>query len=752
MSEETMAALGGASGRTNASVPPVISPIKKGKRLGPKRSLVKKSTDSSRSNGPISHRARRLAHLEEDKPKFFFQSFPSPTGGPATVDEEQRHKELQEQFRRQHNKEIEVLWDEQKAIAKKKHEAMATKKLALDVFRQLHELGEARYDNEHEEMQRLYHTAPGAAQIDFETFYQCLQDHYFGNLISRQKAKNIFGVADKDKTGQIDFKELHNVYESAVRTLGAPAQKLTKDEIRKKKEQDKMEMNRTQKALLELTNDEMILRKNAVKRMNELKYKIQEKMLPKVKTSLENTLRETYNLADVNGDGNLSYEEFADWLGDGPTGLNVGFTKNDIRDVTLACDVDLDGGISVDEFIEFVTRKNKLDPRSFLNDSRADRVDYMKSLRSSSLENMRKKAAEGNTSRSVDTDHSYNHQLSTRLWDDDTDGFLHPLQSPEGKTLPRLRRLGQTHEEDLEKHIEERGKVHARFYALNSMPVTKVREDPGRSKNINSGPSYTPKRSNIKRSFSSPTLSARSSTLRRLKHRGRRQRKNGDTSVDIGSAEHHQLPGGNINALYSQINLENMANEMFTGRWDGRGKDHKPDWVQRLTFNRVNMGGDDGVLPGSSMYQKESERRKHITNKNARTTNPAGKLVDDWTRNKKHDERLKFVRQRMYLRKNRRATRTKVKEIAHAQKKADNSRIFNKTCQQLRYLEVLQAVEDRVINNSYLTKGMITSPQAAKMKQGSINFFRPPSAGARQKDALQTGIGTRSAAIVHWSY
>ena len=143
--------------------------------------------------------------------------------------------------------------------------------------------------------------------------------------------------------------------------------------------------------------------------------------------------------------------------------------------------------------------------------------------------------------------------------------------------------------------------------------------------------------------------------------------------------------------------------------WDGRGKDHKPDWVQRLTFNRVNMGGDDGVLPGSSMYQKESERRKHITNKNARTTNPAGKLVDDWTRNKKHDERLKFVRQRMYLRKNRRATRTKVKGIAHAQKKADNSRIFNKTCQQLRYLEVLQAVEDRVINNSYLTKGMITS-------------------------------------------
>ena len=47
----------------------------------------------------------------------------------------------------------------------------------------------------------------------------------------------------------------------------------------------------------------------------------------------------------------MSYEEFADWLGNGPTGLNVGFTKDDIRDITLACDADLDGGISVDEFI-----------------------------------------------------------------------------------------------------------------------------------------------------------------------------------------------------------------------------------------------------------------------------------------------------------------------------------------------------------------------------------------------------------------
>ena len=95
-----------------------------------------------------------------------------------------------------------------------------------------------------------------------------------------------------------------------------------------------------------------------------VKYTIQQKMLPKVRTTLE-TLRETYDIADVNGDGNLSYEEFADWLGDGPTGLNVGFTKDDIRDITLACDADLDGSISVDEFIGFVTRKNKLDPAHF---------------------------------------------------------------------------------------------------------------------------------------------------------------------------------------------------------------------------------------------------------------------------------------------------------------------------------------------------------------------------------------------------
>ena len=49
-------------------------------------------------------------------------------------------------------------------------------------------------------------------------------------------------------------------------------------------------MTTTQKAIATLTDEEMILRKRALKRMNELKYTIQQKMLPKVKT-LEKHLR-----------------------------------------------------------------------------------------------------------------------------------------------------------------------------------------------------------------------------------------------------------------------------------------------------------------------------------------------------------------------------------------------------------------------------------------------------------------------------
>ena len=56
-------------------------------------------------------------------------------------------------------------------------------------------------------------------------------------------------------------------------------------------------------------------------------------------------------------------------------------------------------------------------------------------------------------------------------------------------------------------------------------------------------------------------------------------------------------------------------------------------------------------------------------------------------------------------------------------------------------------------NQTYQTKGLIKSPEAARMKAGSIQFFRPPS-GREEKgnNKLQTGIGTRQAAIVNWAY
>ena len=74
----------------------------------------------------------------------------------------------------------------------------------------------------------------------------------------------------------------------------------------------------------------------------------------------------------------------------------------------------------------------------------------------------------------------------------------------------------------------------------------------------------------MKKSFSSPTLSARSATLRRAKYRSRRPRQVLQTCLDIGSAAHHQLPGGDVNALVSKINFENMAKKKY-GRVDGMG-------------------------------------------------------------------------------------------------------------------------------------------------------------------------------------
>ena len=65
---------------------------------------------------------------------------------------------------------------------------------------------------------------------------------------------------------------------------------------------------------------------------------------------------------------------------------------------------------------------------------------------------------------------------------------------------------------------------------------------------------------------------------------------------------------------------------------------------------------------------------------------------------------------------------------------------------------MLNDIEERKVNQSYKTKGMIKSPEAARMKAGSIQLFRPPSGRGEKHDNLQTGIGTRQAAIVTWSY
>ena len=742
------------SARSGSSLPPpVISPVKKSARLGKNRSLIKR-TNSSRSSARSSSRRSNssLEDLDTDR---------------------SRQKKTRDKIKSVHNRQTDKVWAEQKIKAIEKSNLTSAKKAAMEVFNKLHAYGEERYKGEHDEITQVYHMVEHD-YIDFDSFYHVLQEHYFDQYITKQSAQSIFNFVDKEKKGSISFDQLHHVYDEAVKHLGSASKKVDGSQESATAAlslPDVSNMTTTQKAMTTLTDEEMILRKRALKRMNELKYTIQQKMLPKVKTSLEKHLRETYNIADVNGDGNLSYEEFADWLGDGPTGLNVGFTKDDIRDITLACDADLDGGISVDEFINFVTRKNKLDPRSFLNEQRQERVNYMRSLRRRTLKNMRKKVDQGNTARTVDTDHSTDDKLSTRLWHDDSDltqgigahaeeakqlGEEEPpkngIQSMSAsidtsKTTDISRRLGRTIEADLERHMAEKHKHRLRFYDERDTESFDVREGKGDS----ADKGFVPRRRNMKKSFSSPTLSARSASLRRSKYRSRRPRQVLQTYVDIGSAAHHQLPGGEVNALVSKINFENMAKEIWKGRWDGRGRDFKPDWVNRLTFNRVGLGGNDSIASNSAMYQSEEVRRKNIFNANASTVNPAGKFIHEDRERKVREDDLHLIRTRFYLRKNKRNIRTKVKKIEHHQRAAERARLFNKTSQQLRYLEVLNDIEERKISKTYKTKGMIKSPEAARMKAGSIQLFRPPSRGEKQ-DNLQTGIGTRQAAIVTWAY
>jgi Ca2+-binding EF-hand superfamily protein len=752
--------------------PPVISPVKKSARLGKHRSLISKSTKKS---GRLSRRSSSSGSLKSYNDVDTARSL---------------EMKLQKQIKFKHNKGTDELWKQQRSKAVEKDKETSAKKAALDVFEKLHAFGEMRYRGDHEEITNVYHMIEHDT-IDFDNFYHVLQEHYFDKFVTKQSALNIFNFVDVEKKGKISFDQLHHVYNEAVKHLGAASKKYNEPNTESpfsataisppKKENslpNLVNLSTTQKAIAMLSDEEMILRKKALQRMNELKYKIQQKLMPKVKSTLENLLRATYKIADVNADGNLSYEEFGDWLGNGPTGLNIGFNDDDVRDVTLACDADLDGGISVDEFITFVTRKNKLDPRTFLNDKRQERVDYMRSLRRRTLKNLKKKVDDTKSARSVDTDHSTQNELSTRLWynvdkdkksktngkqqnedddnvnvsasiDEDDDGynFSHLDEVEEIKAGPR--RLGHTIEADLERYKTQKNNHRSRFYAEGDQKSVTVR------KNKHGGvdqKNYVPVRRNMKKSFSSPMLSTRSSALRRSKFRSRRPRKIIETYVDIDSAEHHQLPGGDVNALYSKINFENMAKEIWSGRWDGRGRDFKPDWVNRLTFNRVGLGGDDGISQNSAMYQSEKLRRKNLLNETASTVNPAGKFVDENRAKMVIDNDMNLVRKRFYLRKNRRAMRTQIKQLDHNKRMADKARIFNKTSQQLRYLEVLNEIEKRKIDMSYQTKGLIKSPVAARMKAGSIQLFCPPSGREEKNSTLQTGIGTRAAAIVNWAY
>ena len=132
------------------------------------------------------------------------------------------------------------------------------------------------------------------------------------------------------------------------------------------------------------------------------------------------------------------------------------------------------------------------------------------------------------------------------------------------KTTDISRRLGRTIEADLERHMK---KAHHRLRFCWEGCTPKMSVEIREIREI----IVSFRREEIWKSFCPYTFSQISHL--EILYRSRRPRQILQTCVDIGSAAHHQLPGGDVNALVSKINFENMANKIWKGRWDGRGRD-----------------------------------------------------------------------------------------------------------------------------------------------------------------------------------
>ena len=127
--------------------------------------------------------------------------------------------------------------------------------------------------------------------LKFQPFYEALQGLYFDRLVSKQEAHAVFDLVDKDNSGSINFNELQQAFDFATGALGMAVQPDETPTTEKVTEEVLIDSPHrgspaqpssiTVHALKVLTDEEMIEKKRANKRLNELKYRILDKVCQK---------------------------------------------------------------------------------------------------------------------------------------------------------------------------------------------------------------------------------------------------------------------------------------------------------------------------------------------------------------------------------------------------------------------------------------------------------------------------------------
>jgi Ca2+-binding EF-hand superfamily protein len=709
--------------------------------LTPHKDTLQQESTSNRSSRKSGRESYRKGTVSSRRKETVLLSSERSTSNRSKANSRRKTEELAK----------DELWEEQRKKSVHKHGKMTELMRAKQIFGALRDQHHAKHSNMFKAFQAMDTdlNSEGHGTLKFDPFYKALQGLYFDRLVSKQEAHEIFDLVDHDKSGSIDFVELQQAFDYATGALGEaslPGSITPKEGKPFQSPKKKVPVSvdeathdmMTVKAKTVLTDAEMIEKKLADKRLNELKYRILDKVCQKhARKSIAEALRIAYIDADVNQDGNLSYEEFADWLGDGPTGLSLGFNDKDIRDITLACDKDLDGGIDCQEFISTIARRDRPDPRSFLNECRETELAHMQNEKKREIERMHHQIENPR----IPTPKVKNGELSTRVWytNDIDPTYLKPEDwetSRSKRSSGSIESAGSNKSNSSFKITLSPLKGQHNEEASNLSCTTNAENEHDQ---IEQGPELTKGRTE-----NEMVLSYR-------KNRLRSRKSNSDTNIlnsmqqNLKQHVYHKTlnPG-----MVSRLNFEDFGKLLPLKRPD-KGQAYKPVWANRLTFDRIGLGSG-GIDKTSSMYASDQERLQEITKGN--NTNLANKFC--LRERLESVKALKLVRKgkRDFLARQKGQLRRRIHQRTRDQESADLSRIRSKTFQRMRFLENMQEVEEFHVRTSYNTKGLIKSPIAARNQAGSICFFRPPSPRGRRIDNLQTGIGQRDEAIVDWRF